>query len=134
MDAEVKPGGQQQLLEQFKKRRQKHKAHRAQLQQAEAYNNAVARASGQRAGEQAVTRYRVGLILAESRIHSLISGKQEHLIKITSLLDSIKDKDREREALLRENSELRSKVDDFMALQHESDNNKLSKLAMELEK
>ena len=46
----------------------------------------------------------------------------------------MKDKDKERQALLKENNDLRKRVDELMAMQHDSDNSKLSKLAMELEK
>lgn len=64
----------------------------------------------------------------------MISTKQDHLMKITGLLESAKEKDKQKQGLLKENSDLRDRVDKLMVMQHQSDNTKLSKLAMELEK
>jgi N-acetylglutamate synthase-like GNAT family acetyltransferase len=55
-------------------------------------------------------------------------------MKITSLLESIRDKDKEHQLMIKENNELRKKVDEFLIVQHQSDNQKLSQLAQELEK
>jgi len=55
-------------------------------------------------------------------------------MKITGLLESAKEKDKQKQGLLKENSDLRDRVDKLMVMQHQSDNTKLSKLAMELEK
>lgn len=60
--------------------------------------------------------------------------KQDHLMKITNLLEHMKDRDKERDQLISENKDLKQRVDELMVMHHQSDNSKLSKLAMELEK